>query len=141
MALPPFRTGKMTETKNKKGLVIRGKPPGECLMIPVNPNRLKGKVLIRFLELGGSADLNSIADYFFLSRTAVLSHLFMLNKKHGIGYEVLRGTAKIILPKNCNDPFEKEGNPNELSNDSGDSWLDGEPEKNLDGDEWLDGTS
>lgn len=73
------------------------------LLKPVKPGSVRGKVLSFFLPQARS--LREAMAEFGYSRSNVLSHLYMLNKEHGIGYVLSGDSATIVLPDGCSDPF------------------------------------
>jgi hypothetical protein len=63
----------------------------------------KGEVLAFFLD-GGSSAAAAIAK-FGITRSNLLSQLFLLNKNHGIGYHVKGDAVSVELPEGVEDPF------------------------------------
>lgn len=75
-----------------------GKELVESALKPVNPESKRGKVAAFF----ASAELQSVHEAMArleLTRSGVLSHLFCLNKEHGVGYELVRDCARLIMPE------------------------------------------
>lgn len=73
------------------------------LLKPVKPNSKRGMVLAFFLPQPRS--IREAMAEFGYSRSNVLSHLFILQKDHGIGYTLTGDAATILLPEGCTDPF------------------------------------
>lgn len=73
------------------------------LLKPVKPNSKRGLVLAFFLPQPRS--IREAMAEFGYSRSNVLSHLFILQKDHGIGYTLSGDAATILLPEGCTDPF------------------------------------
>lgn len=73
------------------------------LLKPVKPNSKRGLVLAFFLPQPRS--IREAMAEFGYSRSNVLSHLFILQKDHGIGYNLTGDAATILLPEGCTDPF------------------------------------
>lgn len=96
------------EDTRKKG----GKPAGEKLIKIVNVKSKRGKFLKWFIDGGKSKSVREAMAEFSMTRSNALSYLHMINKDHGIGYDLVGDTATIVLPEGCDDPFED------------DSWLD-----------------
>ena len=61
-----------------------------------------------------------------MTRSNALSYLYMLQKDHGIGYELVGDIASINLPNGCTNPFKGEQTPEppHIEGDDDDSWLD-----------------
>lgn len=83
-----------------------GKEVGSALKKPVNQSSKRGKFLAWFLEGEGSRSIREAMAEFDMSRSNVLSYLYMLRKDHGIGYTLAGDVAKIELPADCENPFE-----------------------------------
>lgn len=73
------------------------------LLKPVKRESKRGLVLAFFLPQPRS--IREAMAEFGYSRSNVLSHLFILQKDHGIGYELVGDAATIKLPAGCTDPF------------------------------------
>lgn len=73
------------------------------LLKPVKRESKRGKVLEFFLPQPRS--IREAMAEFGYSRSNVLSHLFILQKDHGIGYTLTGDAATITLPPGCTDPF------------------------------------
>lgn len=79
------------------------------LIKPVKRKGRRGEVLAFFL-----AEPKSIREAmatFGVSRSNLLSQLWLLNKEHGIGYEIVGETATVTLPAGCDDPFDTPADP------------------------------
>lgn len=76
------------------------------LLKPVKRSGRRGQVLAFFLPAPRS--IREAMAEFDVSRSNVLSQLYLLQKEHGIGYELLGDAARIMLPAGCEDPFEPE---------------------------------
>lgn len=89
-----------------------GKPPAPVGASPAKPVKRagrKGEVLKHFLDAPGhSVSVNEAMAKFGVSRSNLLSQLFLLRKDHGIGYTVKGDVAAVQLPEGVTDPFEKE---------------------------------
>jgi hypothetical protein len=87
---------------------VGGKPPAkeaEGLKKPVKRTGRKGEVLAFFME---KSSINEAMAKFGVTRSNLLSQLFLLRKDHGIGYTVEGDSARVELPAGITDPFEKE---------------------------------
>lgn len=73
------------------------------LLKPVKRDSKRGIVLAFFLPQPRS--IREAMAEFGYSRSNVLSHLFILQKEHGIGYSLTGDAATISLPAGCTDPF------------------------------------
>lgn len=73
------------------------------LLKPVKRESKRGLVLQFFLPKPRS--IREAMAEFGYSRSNVLSHLFILQKDHGIGYTLTGDAASITLPAGCTDPF------------------------------------
>lgn len=76
------------------------------LLKPVKRSGRRGQVLSFFLPAPRS--IREAMAEFDVTRSNILSQLYLLQKEHGIGYELLGDAAKITLPPGCDDPFEPE---------------------------------
>jgi len=88
-----------------------GKPPAPSASAarPVKRAGRKGEVLAHFMAQDGHrASVDGAMAKFGVSRSNLLSVLFMLRKDHGIGYSVSGDAATVQLPEGVSDPFEKE---------------------------------
>lgn len=95
LPVPKFAPVAFKEDDNtKRG----GKELDKTNLKVVNPDSRRGKVA-RFFA---SEELQSVHEAMArleLTRSGVLSHLFCLNKEHGVGYELVRDCARLIVPK------------------------------------------
>lgn len=73
------------------------------LLKPVKKESKRGLILQFFLPQPRS--IREAMAEFGYSRSNVLSHLFILQKDHGIGYTLTGDAAAITLPAGCTDPF------------------------------------
>ncbi len=76
------------------------------LLKPVKRNGRRGQVLAFFLPAARS--IREAMAEFGVTRSNILSQLYLLNKEHGIGYVLMGDAASITLPDGCADPFEPE---------------------------------
>lgn len=74
------------------------------LIKPVKRKGRRGEVLAFFLP--GPKSIREAMAVFGVSRSNLLSQLWLLNKEHGIGYELVGETATVTLPAGCEDPFD-----------------------------------
>lgn len=88
----------------KKG----GKDASQKLRKPVKLQGKRGQFLKWFLEKGGSGSIREAMAEFGMSRSNVLSYLYMLKKDHGLGYDLVGDTANIQLPEGTENPFDEE---------------------------------
>lgn len=86
----------------------KGKQSEETLKKPVKRTSKRGEVLAWFLEDGGGPkSIHAAMAVFKTTRSNILSHLFILQKDHGIGYSLASNTATVFVPGKV-DPFLKE---------------------------------
>lgn len=79
------------------------------LLKPVKRKGRRGDVLAFFLAAEGfKRSLHEAMAEFGVTRSNLLSQLYLLQKDHGIGYALANDAATITLPAGCDDPFEKE---------------------------------
>ncbi len=76
------------------------------LLKPVKRSGRRGQVLAFFLV--GTRSIREAMAEFGVTRSNLLSQLWLLNKEHGIGYEIVGETATVTLPAGCEDPYEPE---------------------------------
>lgn len=119
------------EDDRKRG----GKEVGSRLLKPVKETSKRGKFLTWFLDEDGTRSVREAMAEFAMTRSNALSYLYMLQKDHGIGYNLVGDMATIVLPEGCTDPFNEE-QPEELApaqreelvtateDEDDDSWLD-----------------
>lgn len=86
------RGGKQVEEKMKKPVKRKGK---------------RGDFLAWFMEANNSRPVREAMAHFGMTRSNVLSYLFILQKDHGIGYSLQGDLATIELPAGVADPFEE----------------------------------
>ena len=81
----------------------RGKTLDVERVSPVKRGGRRGAVVEFFLDgsLHSLAEASAVLD---MTRSGVLSHLFMVNKEHGLGYEVRGDCARLVMPED-HDPF------------------------------------
>jgi hypothetical protein len=72
---------------------------------PVKRDGRRGEVLQFFLDGGGSASVSAATTKFSITRSNLLSQLFLLRKEHGIGYGVNGDVASVQLPEGVTEPF------------------------------------
>jgi hypothetical protein len=86
-----------------------GKAPDAAvqgLKKPVKREGRKGEVLDFFLSKDGNCgSITEATAKFGITRSNLLSQMFMLRKDHNIGYAVDGDSATIQLPEGCVDPF------------------------------------
>lgn len=86
----------------------KGKQSEEELKKPVKRTSKRGEVLAWFLEDGGGPkSIHAAMAVFKTNRSNILSHLFILQKDHGIGYALGGNTATVFVPGKV-DPFIQE---------------------------------
>ena len=95
----------------------RGKEAAQSLLKVVPTKGKRGKVLQWFFERGNSGNMLEATIEFDTTRSNILSHLFVLNKDHGIGYAMSGDMVTITLPDECANPFDEEQTET-------DDWLD-----------------
>lgn len=76
------------------------------LLKPVKRDGRRGQVLSFFL--GGTRAVREAMAEFGVTRSNLLSQLYLLQKDHGIGYTLVGDACTITLPPGCTDPFEPE---------------------------------
>lgn len=83
-----------------------GKPMDEARLRFVNPNSVRGRVLKFFLEAEPpTRSIREAMAELDMGRSNVLSHLFTLNKEHGIGYTLAADCGTVLMPEGWN-PFD-----------------------------------
>lgn len=75
-----------------------GKPVVESALKSCNPASKRAEVA-RFFMADEPQSLHEAMAKLGLTRSGVLSHLFTLNKDHGVGYELVRDCATLIVPE------------------------------------------
>lgn len=88
---PTERDGK--DEPSKRG----GKPVAEDALRPCNPASKRAEVA-RFFMQDSPQSLHEAMARLELTRSGVLSHLFTLNKDHGVGYELVNDCARLVVP-------------------------------------------
>lgn len=86
-----------------------GKQVEASLKKPVKRKGKRGDFLAWFLE--GDAHARPVREamaHFGMTRSNVLSYLFILQKDHGIGYVLQGDLATVQLPEGVTNPFEAE---------------------------------
>lgn len=83
-----------------------GKGPAPELLKPVRRSGKRGAFLQYFLDNFGSRSVREAMADLEMTRSNVLSYLFMLHKDHGIGYTLVGDTAEITLPDGVTEPFD-----------------------------------
>lgn len=84
-----------------------GKEVAKKLEKPVKLKGKRGQFLLWFLEKGGSAAVREAMATFEMTRSNALSYLYMLQKDHGIGYELVGEVAHVRLPEGVTNPFDE----------------------------------
>ncbi len=112
------------EDTRKKG----GKAVGSKLLKPVKRKGKRGKFLEWFLEADGVRSVREAMAEFGMTRSNVLSYLYMIRKDHGIGYELVGDTVTVELPEGCETPFVDgqpavRGEPKKVEPADEDDWL------------------
>lgn len=111
------RGGKETESQLKKPVKLAGK---------------RGKFLLWFLEAESyTRSVREAMAEFDMSRSNALSYLYMLQKDHGIGYNLVGDMATVSLPQGCENPFDEDIKLSAATPDT-------EASEDLDDDAWLD---
>jgi len=126
------------EDTRKKG----GKDVESKLKKPVKRSGKRGKFLEWFLDGDGSRSVREAMAEFSMTRSNALSYLYMLQKDHGIGYELVGDVATVTLPEGCDNPFDEgpapDVKPAKVEETDDDSWLDGDDVPDEDDDSWLE---
>lgn len=84
--------------------VSGGKEVSKALTKPVKRTSRKGQVLEFFWP--ESKSIRECMAEMGISRSNVLSQLYLLQKDHGIGYELKNDAAIISMPEGCTNPWE-----------------------------------
>lgn len=84
--------------------VSGGKEVSKALTKPVKQSSRKGQVLAFFWP--ESKSIRECMAEMGISRSNVLSQLYLLQKDHGIGYELKNDAAVISMPEGCTNPWE-----------------------------------
>lgn len=85
-----------------------GKDVADRLLKLVRRSTKRGTFLQWFMEGGNARGIREAMTHFSMTRSNVLSYLFMLQKDHGIGYSLVGDTATITFPNGCEHPFDDE---------------------------------
>lgn len=88
---PPVDESKREESKRG------GKPVDEGNLRPCKPTSKRGEVAAFFMQ-DEPQSLHEAMARLGLTRSGVLSHLFTLNKDHGVGYELVSDCARLLVP-------------------------------------------
>ena len=124
------------EDTRRKG----GKETAAALKKPVKLSSKRGKFLEWYLRGDLKRSIRETMLEFDMSRSNALSYLFMLQKDHGIGYELTGDTAVVHLPAGCTNPFDKPWELTTADDDDDDDWLEAAAEEPApaDNDDWLE---
>lgn len=90
---PPVDPDKQDERKSRGG-----KPVNEEALRPCKPGSKRGEVAAFFMQEEPQS-LHEAMARLGLSRSGVLSHLFTLNKDHGVGYDLVNDCARLVVPE------------------------------------------
>lgn len=85
-------------SETKQGESRGGKEVDDAALKVVNPESKRGKVAAFFLNPEPQSIHEAMARL-ELSRSGVLSHLFCLNRDHGVGYELAHDCARLVVPE------------------------------------------
>lgn len=101
----PLRTTTQVEGEQPEA---RGGKEADALGLlkPVKRAGRRGQVLSFFLS-GPRSAREAMAE-FGVTRSNLLSQLYLLQKDHGIGYQLVGDAVSVTLPAGCDDPFEPE---------------------------------
>lgn len=88
---PPVDESKREESKRG------GKPVNAEALRPCKPTSKRGEVAAFFMQ-DEPQSLHEAMARLGLTRSGVLSHLFTLNKGHGVGYELVSDCARLVVP-------------------------------------------
>lgn len=75
-----------------------GKPIVEEALRPCRPASKRGEVAAFFMQ-DDPQSLHEAMARLGLTRSGVLSHLFTLNRDHGVGYELVSDCARLLVPE------------------------------------------
>lgn len=75
-----------------------GKPIVESALRPCRPTSKRGEVAAFFMQ-DDPQSLHEAMARLGLTRSGVLSHLFTLNRDHGVGYELVSDCARLLVPE------------------------------------------
>lgn len=87
---------------------VRGGKEADALGLlkPVKRSGRRGQVLAFFLQ--GTRSAREAMAEFGVTRSNLLSQLYLLQKDHGIGYALVGDAVSVTLPTGCDDPWEPE---------------------------------
>jgi biotin operon repressor len=85
----------------------RGKPMQDVLLITALPDKGKRRE-VALACLNRFTPIAEIAEKLACSEGSVRSHLNDLHLKHGLGFEILEGKAKVLAPDGYADNDEKD---------------------------------
>lgn len=85
---------------------VRGGKEADALGLlkPVKRSGRRGQVLAFFLQ--GTRSAREAMAEFGVTRSNLLSQLYLLQKDHGIGYALVGDAVSVTLPAGCTDPWE-----------------------------------
>lgn len=122
------------EDTRKRG----GKEVKTALARPVKASSKRGKFLKWFMDGGNSRSVREAMAEFGMTRSNALSYLYMLQKDHGIGYELQGDTASLTFPEGCTDPFASQEELDKKAPEPEPEAEDDAPLDDEDDDSWLD---
>lgn len=96
--VPKFLPPPPDQTKRDESKSRGGKPVDEAALRPCNPSSKRAEVA-RFFMQEEPQSLHEAMARLGLTRSGVLSHLFTLNKDHGVGYELMSDCARLLVPE------------------------------------------
>lgn len=114
----------VTRTGEEDTKVRGGKETMSKLLKPVKRSSKRGKFLEWFL-LGEnhSRSIREAMAEFEMTRSNVLSYLFIIQKDHGVGYNLVGDVASLTLPEGCTDPFDVPAETVKAEKADDDDWL------------------
>lgn len=92
--LPPPPDPRKMHEESKRG----GKAINEEALKPCKPSSKRGQVAAFFMQ-DTPQSLHEAMAKLELTRSGVLSHLFTLNRDHGVGYELVSDCARLLIPE------------------------------------------
>ncbi len=84
-----------------------GKTVAVKLEKPVKLKGKRGQFLKWFLDGGGTRSIREAMAEHGMTRSNALSYLYMIQKDHGIGYELVGDMAHIKMPEGVTNPFDE----------------------------------
>lgn len=102
----------LTERENENDMEPRkrdtkGKPATDTLLKPLEAGTVRAEIIELIMQVGnGKCTINEVLDTFMLDRRALLSHLNMTHKRHGIGYSVTDNVITLAMPGGLTDVFD-----------------------------------